>query len=84
MCQASITAFVSDPIIAHRSFVLVALQVTGSLFLFAKKATKKKTGTEGLSLTTSYFWSNLSLTSCAIDSDLSLRSAMISLECPAA
>lgn len=42
MCQASITTFVSDPIIAHRSFVLVALQVTGSLFLFAKKATKKR------------------------------------------
>ena len=82
MCQASITTFVSDPIIAQRSFVLVALQVTGSLFLFAKS--HKKTGPLCLSLTTSYFWSNLSLTSCAIDSDLSLRSAMISLECPAA
>ena len=36
MCQASITTFVSDPIIAQRSFVLVALQVTGSLFCLQK------------------------------------------------
>ena len=81
MCQASITTFVSDPIIAQRSFVLVALQVTGSLFCL-QKATKRQALCACLSL--SYFWSNLSLTSCAIDSDLSLRSAMISLECPAA